>query len=226
LAGPRRSICCRAEYRDLRILTWDGTQVGMPVVGTGADFYGVWAVGGNVVAVGSGGVLARRSGTTWLSSALPVAGGRTLRAVWGLAATALWLAGDNGTLLFWNGSTASSFPTGGTESLRGVWGTAANNVWAVGDNGRILHFDGSAWSVHAQGSALTRQNLNAVYGVGASEVYVAGEQGALLSFDGSKWKTEDSGTLAGLAAIWAGINGDTRIVGQGGAILLHRPSRQ
>lgn len=207
------------------ILNWDGAQVGVVGVGTGVDFYGVWAGGGSVVAVGAGGVMARRSGMTWSSGAVPSAGGRTLRAVWGMAANALWLAGDGGTLIFWNGVAAISVPVGVIENLRGVWGTAPNNVWAVGDSGRILHYDGATWSPHAQGSQLTRQNLNAVGGVTADEVYVVGDGGTLLSFDGSSWTLRDSGMLGPLYSVWGAVTGDTRVVGQGGTILLHRPVR-
>ena len=126
-----------------------------------------------MVAVGSGGVNGAAEWDDVVKQCCRWGGGHCVR--WGLTATALWLAGDNGTLLFWNGSTASSFPTA-ELSRCAESGNSGQQRLGGGDNGRILHFDGSAWSVHAQGSALTRQNLNAVYGVGASEVYAAGSK--------------------------------------------------
>jgi hypothetical protein len=52
----------------------------------------------------------------------------------------MYAVGDNGTILFWNGSTWSQIKTQTTSNLNAVWGTGSNNIYAVGDSGTILHY--------------------------------------------------------------------------------------
>ena len=204
------------------ILKWDGTQVVVPAAGVTADLYGVWAGSGSVVAVGSAGTVARWNGTNWTATAQPAASGRTLRAVWGRGPSALWMVGDGGLLMAWNGASASAVSSGIVETLRAIWGSGASDVWAVGDGGRILHYDGSQWTLHAQGSALTARNLTAVYGASASQIYIAGEGGTLLRYDGRQFSTLQSGTQGVIHGLFVSREGDVLAVGAGASILRRR----
>jgi hypothetical protein len=204
------------------LLKWDGRQVVGVGTGTVADLFGVWGDGSLVVAVGASGALVQGSGTAWTATVLPAAGGRALRAVWGRSSSALWLVGDGGTILSWNGVTASAVATGIADSLRAIWGASDKDIWAVGDGGRILHYDGAAWAVHAQGSGLTQKSLRSVHGASSTEVFAVGESGTLLIFDGSTWTQRDSGTLGTLAGITVLADGDRLAVGQSATILRSR----
>jgi hypothetical protein len=203
------------------ILRWDGSQVLLPVTGTAADLLALWTQQGSVLAVGTGGVLARWNGASWSSAALAAAAGKTLRAAWGTSLSNVWLAGDGGLLLRWNGAAASPVLSGVTDSLNGLWGSSAADVWAVGNGGRILHFDGNAWSVHAQGSGLTPSHLRAITGSGPSEIYCAGDAGTLLRFDGKAWSIVNSGTVGTLQAMWSGRTEELLLAGQNAAILRY-----
>ncbi|MBL9007642.1 MAG: hypothetical protein JNJ46_25520 [Myxococcales bacterium] len=204
------------------ILKWDGVRVVGGGTGTVVDLFGVWAGGGVVVAVGAAGALVQGNGTTWTATALPAAGGRTLRALWGSSATALWIVGDGGTILFWNGVSAVSAPSGVADNLRAIWGAGTQDIWAVGDSGRILHFDGSTWSLHGQGSSLTAKALLSLSGSSAAQIYAVGESGTMLSFDGSTWTLLDSGSIGTLTGIAVLPDGDVLAVGQGATILRSR----
>ena len=194
----------------------------MPAAGVSADLYGVWAGNGSVVAVGSAGTVARWNGTSWTVAAQPAAAGRTLRAVWGAGPDSLWMVGDGGLLLYWNGGSASAVSSGISETLRAIWGSGAADIWAVGDAGRILHYDGSLWTPHVQGSALTRRNLTTLYGSSAQRMFVAGEGGTLLQYDGRQFLSLQSGTQGALHGVFIGRDDDVLAVGAGGSILRRR----
>ena len=192
------------------------------MTGTGVDLFGIWARNGQVLAVGAAGTLVQSAGSSWVSQSLPAAGGKTLRAIWGTVGNALWLVGDGGTLLAWDGTSALAVNTGISDTLRAIWGSAADDVWAVGDGGRVLHYDGSAWSVHVQGSALTKQSLLAVGGPSRKAVYAVGDGGVLLFYDGTMWRQQDGGTQRRLSGIAALPDGDVWFVGPGASILRSR----
>ena len=204
------------------ILKWDGSQVVGMMTGTVVDLRGIWAGGGSVVAVGAAGALVHGNGMTWTATVLPAAGGKTLRAIWGSTSTSLWLVGDGGTILQWNGVAATPVPSGISESLRAIWGASDRDIWAVGDSGRILHYDGSTWSLHAQGSSVTPKSLLSVSGASSTRVFAVGDSGTLLYFDGRTWVRRDSGTIGTLAAVTALADGDMLAVGQGATILRNR----
>ena len=75
-----------------------------------------------------------------------------LQAVWGADADNIWVVGDAGTILRWDGSKWHTQSSGTTGDLHSVWGTAGN-IWVVGDAGTILRWDGSKWRKQSSGTA-------------------------------------------------------------------------
>lgn len=79
----------------------------------------------------------------------PLPQGHTIRSAWRQNARVVFFAGDNGTLLRWNGEhhEVVRLPAlaDGTDLLA-VSGTGPNNIFVVGSQGTLLHFDGTAWS--------------------------------------------------------------------------------
>lgn len=208
------------------IVSYNGVQA--PVVSTlptSADFYGLWSTSGAAVAVGSSGVLAKQSGASWNVSTLGAAGGRTLRAVYGTSVSNLWIVGDSGLILRFNGSTATAVASGVSDTLHGIIGSSASSLWAVGDHGRILRSDGNSWSVDVSGSAITTNALYAAAVKNDGTVYVVGDNGVLLRYSGQAWKALDSGTVAPLRAVSVTSSGDVVFAGQGGSILRLRASQ-
>ena len=107
-----------------------------------------------------------------------------LYALWGRAATDVYAAGSDGTILHYNGSNWTARGSGSVNTLFGLWGRAGNDVYAVGDSGTILHYDGSAWSTSPSPTSV---RLTGVWGSAAADVYAVG-YGALLHYDGTSWQ--------------------------------------
>jgi len=68
-----------------------------------------------------------------------------LHAIWGSGPNDIWVVGDSGTVLHYDGTSFEpstvQLPLGRKPNLYGVWGSSANDVWIVGD-GVALHYTG------------------------------------------------------------------------------------
>ncbi len=118
--------------------TWDETPTGS------ANFYGAWYGNHRIVAVGDTSTIVSRTYNGvywpgWQTETSPVAN-TSFRAVWGAAETDMYIVGDSGTILHWDGSSWSTSTSHTTVNLHAVWGTDGNNIYAVGDMGTILHY--------------------------------------------------------------------------------------
>ncbi|MFL5542036.1 MAG: Ig-like domain-containing protein [Longimicrobiaceae bacterium] len=201
-------------------LEWHGT---LDVYGFGAD--DVWAVGPS-------GRILHYDGHAWSGARFD--GDRVygeplgvwdnpprnfyLRGVWGSAANDLFVAGDSGTVLHWNGAAWSRMATGTRAELHRVWGSSATDVYVSGENGTLLHYDGSAWSRVAVPSAV---GLERIWGSSASDVYVGGAAGTLLHYDGASWSrvaipVDPTFTVH---AVWGTAADNVYVAGSGGFVL-------
>jgi hypothetical protein len=123
----------------------------------------------------------------------------TLNGIWGISATDVFVAGDSGTILHYDGTAWSPMATGTTNTLNGIWGSSATDVFATGNTGTILHYDGSAWSPMDSG---TTKTFYAIWGISATDVFVAGDSGTILHYDGSTWSPIDCGAAISIRGIW------------------------
>jgi hypothetical protein len=69
-----------------------------------------------------------------------------LNGVWAGAPGDVFVVGDKGRVLHYDGTEWSSMPAPTTSNLLDVWGASANEVYAVGDGG-ILRYNGHAWRI-------------------------------------------------------------------------------
>ena len=122
-----------------------------------------------------------------------------LPGVWGSGPSDVWVDGEGGIVLHWNGTTWTAVPSGTTEFLSVPWGTGPDDVWVVGSAGTIIHWNGSAWSASASG---TTDPLFGVWGSRADDVWAVGERGTILHWDGSIWSPVASGTSYRLWRVW------------------------
>jgi hypothetical protein len=143
------------------------------------------------------------------------AGTVSLRRALALPARELWVIGDSGTTLRWNGAAWSAVPAGTTANLLGLWGSGPADLWAVGTGGTILRWNGAAWTPFP-GPA--RSDLYAVWGSGPDEVWLAGAAGTLLRFDGTQLQPVAAGTTASLLSLF-GSAGEVWAAGSGGTLL-------
>jgi photosystem II stability/assembly factor-like uncharacterized protein len=63
-----------------------------------------------------------------------------LNGVWGSSSSDVFVVGDGGTILHYDGSAWSAMNSGTEESFNGVWGSSSSDVFAVGSDGIILHY--------------------------------------------------------------------------------------
>lgn len=181
--------------------------------------------GGEPLVVGgrldSGAVL-RRSGGQWSRVELGLTGVPLLNWIHGFGSQDVWVAGNAGTLLHWNGQAWQRAQVPTTQDLWGVWGAAPNDLWAVGGSGRnrgdatLLHYNGLRWSL-VPVPALQRPGVYAffkVWGTASDDVWVVGQRGVILHWNGSAWTEHLAPTSEDLISLWG--TSRERIVAVGG----------
>ncbi len=167
------------------VLWWDGqtwTQVRVPTEQDlwgvwGVNPYDVWAVGGNADESGVLTVL-RDTGSGFETVAMPVLERPDVKAlfkVWGSGADDVYMVGQNGAVLHWNGEILEELHVGVSEDLIAVWGTGPNRVAIVGGrrNGAAALWNGEEWRSPEVGNF---PGLNGVWLRGDS-VHVVGNSG-------------------------------------------------
>jgi hypothetical protein len=199
---------------------WHGT---LDVYGFGAN--DVWAVGpaGRILRYdGHGWSGERFDGDSVYAEALGIwenpPRNHYLWGVWGSAPNDVFVAGDSGSVLHWNGSAWRKMSTGTREGLRRVWGTSGSNVYVSGEHGTLLHYDGAAWSRVAVPTTVT---LERVWGSSAGDVYVGGAEATLLHYDGTAWSrvaipVDPTYTVF---AVWGTSASNVFAAGSGGFVL-------
>jgi hypothetical protein len=184
----------------------------------------VWSDGTYVYAVWDDGIVSVYDGSAWSHSTVtspPV----TLRAVWGVSATDVFVAGAGGTVYRLQGAVWSEMTTGvgaGIE-LSDIWGTSATDVLAVGEAGTIIRYDGTSWTAETGGVSSV---LTAIWADGPNNYWVTSMSGDVLHYDGNSWSQVPSGLTSefGLNCIW-GSGGNDVWVGGDSDFLLHYEQR-
>ena len=103
--------------------------------------------------------------------------------VWGSSASDVFVVGQPGIILHYNGANWQKMSSPTQEPLISVWGSSANEVYACGHHGVILRYNGSQWTTMQSGTTQDLYNVGSYQG----EVYVAGNQGVLRRLSGSSW---------------------------------------
>jgi hypothetical protein len=122
----------------------------------------------------------------------------TLRAVGGSSATDVWITGDAGVILHYNGTAWSELTRVVGTSLLGVTSGSASSVAIVGTNGTLLNYTGSAF-------ALSPQAGLPIYGIWATDTnnIYASSVGTILHYNGTTWTS----AYAGATDVYNGISG-------------------
>lgn len=69
----------------------------------------------------------------------------TLRQAWGSGPRDVWLAGNDGTLLHWDGKSITRSESATHADLRRFFGSGPRDIWAGGEYGAIRRWDGVTW---------------------------------------------------------------------------------
>ncbi|MCC7384805.1 MAG: hypothetical protein IT384_23350 [Deltaproteobacteria bacterium] len=199
---------------------WEVMDSGHP----GTTFYGVWAaspsdvwaVGGEFLGATSsvtrqGDVIVHYDGTRWNRVRLPYLDSKPMSAqknlfkVWGTRADRVFIVGDGGLALHYDGASWAKHETGVTGApLFTVSGRGENDVWAIGGLGApaLIHWDGSRWSEVAL-PADAPQVMQGLWTASGQPVVVSGYGGyvACRSDDG-QWAVSAEKTRDALHAVW------------------------
>jgi hypothetical protein len=140
-----------------------------------------------------------------------------LSAVWGSADDDVWIVGDEGTALHYDGAGWSATASGIADvRLHGVHGSGPDDVWAVGGEGIVLHWDGIEWSERHRDEKATLLGIWAGVPGSAWAIGVAldANSGVMLRFG-----EQISGLLVSQAHslwdIWGSSENDVWAVGSG-----------
>lgn len=117
------------------------------------------------------------------------AGAVNFNAVSGSDPNNVFVVGDQGTILHWNGSAMVREESGTTANLRGVAVLDPTLAFAVGEQGTVLRRQEEVWFPE---EPLTTAVLNGVC-VGAGWVVAAGEQGTILIQNQGVWTLVPNG---------------------------------
>lgn len=185
------------------------------------------AVGGSTSSAGDagsggGGDASGAGEWVWQSKA---AVGEELNAAWTVDANDVWAAGDDGTLVHWDGKAWSHVDAATRTHLAALWGSSASDLWAVGGGiggePNLVHFDGTKWSAVDAG---TNANLSAIWGSARDDVWAAGSSGIITHYDGGHWTLSYQADQTDLIAFYAIAGSGAGDVWAVGATLAPRPS--
>lgn len=137
------------------VLRYDGTWTRTASV-TDQDLWGVWgasaddiwAVGGSVF--GGQPTILRYDGTAWSKMAFPTLSKARVNAffkVWGTGPDNVYVVGQRGVVLHYDGVELRELLVGTTRDLISLWGTGPDRIVIAGGraNGEIVTFDGTEW---------------------------------------------------------------------------------
>lgn len=147
---------------------------------------------------------------------------------WGSAPDEVYVVGDDGVVLHWNGQLWERQPSGTKLPLHGVWGPGPGETFAVGWMGVICHRRGGVWrwvqggevDPFGGGYASRPQNqpLFGVWGRAPDDVWAVGDHGRIVHFDGDVWEETESGLDTHLRALVGFADGSLLVAGLQGLI--------
>jgi len=111
------------------------------------------------------------------------AGTVNYNAVAGNSPANVFIVGDQGTILHWDGTALVPEASGTVANLRGVSVVDETLVYAVGEQGTLLRRESGVW---VQDPPVSSAVLNAIHGTGTYAVAV-GEQATILTYSQGTW---------------------------------------
>jgi hypothetical protein len=175
------------------VLHFDGATLTQQPTDTTENLWGVWgATPDDLWAVGGSGrsdgvpTLIHFDGSAWTTVAIPTlqkANVHALFKVWGAGASDVFVVGQRGVVLRFDGASWREELVGASDDLIAVWGTDAQHVFAVGGrgNGIVSRFDGTTWLTR---SLAPLPGLNGVFSRSPGVVHAVGITGTIARIDG------------------------------------------
>jgi hypothetical protein len=134
-------------------------------------------------------------------------------AVAGSSPDNVFIVGDLGTILHWNGVTLAPEASGTYANLRAVAVVNEDLAYAAGEQGIVLRRQGGYWVPELQ---VTTAILNAIVAT-PDVVIAAGEQGTILTYAQAEWKAVPNSRTDNYYAISNAADG-VQVVGAVGVV--------
>ncbi|MGM0555257.1 MAG: hypothetical protein ACQEVA_02665 [Myxococcota bacterium] len=186
----------------------------------------LWAVGGSGREDGEAVILRNESGA-WEKVDVPSLerpGVRAFYKVWGTGNDNIYIVGQNGAVLRWDGSSFTELGLGVSVDLISLWGTGPDDITVVGGrgNGVVAHWDGTQWRSK---SLAPNPGLNGVWMDEPGEAWAVGVAGTAVKIDTETLEAElrTTPTDLELHGAW-GLSGD-RVWAAGGSLGRPEPYR-
>jgi hypothetical protein len=206
-------LCACDEPATWQVVYQDLPGALLSVWGTSAR--DVWSVGADV-----------GDGTAW--ERLDSGHVGTLWWVFGFEGGPIYMGGEGGAILRYEGGTFTPMSTPGTNTVFGIWGASPTDVWAVGGVGTGAS-DGFAWRL--EGDAWVEEPslppevpgeaaIWKVSGRSADDVWLVGSAGVSLHWDGSALTRGDTGVGASLFTVSANADRFAAVGGAGNGIIV------
>ena len=174
----------------------------------------VWGDGGDLFAVGAGGMLLRNSGGSW--RLIRSDSYEDLWGIWGVSANNVIAVGNRKTVVHYNGKKAKEEVVG-RNHFRDAWGTSAEEAWAVGTKGEIIRYSGGSWRGERTGCLV---DLFGVAGRSSRSIWAVGDGGTILHRRGKRWGLVAGGLQQKLVAVIPGpAAGEGHALGERGALM-------
>ncbi|MGB5831400.1 MAG: hypothetical protein WBG92_05345 [Thiohalocapsa sp.] len=149
--------------------------------------------------------------------------------IWASGPDRVFVVGDDGIVLRWNGLDWTREPSDTGLPLHAVWGNPDGEVIAVGWMGAICHRQDGIWRQVRGGTVdlgsgryLNRRDNLPLFGVcgdASGRVWAAGDHGRLLRYDGNCWIEQTSGVDTHLRGVLGLADGSLLACGHQGLIL-------
>ncbi len=186
---------------------------------------GIWGDASTLFAVGEKGAILRRQGNAWSPMASPTA--KNLHCVWGFGSDDVYAAGEDATILHFDGTEWTKVETGLEEplndiGLNGAWGEDGH-LYLVGDKGTVLHLAGNEWKKE---ETLSSYNLQSIWGESLLDIHVGAAGGTMLRKIGGGWSSEQ--VTLGAATLYAVHGIDTNHLfagGTKGVLVIHKGAK-
>lgn len=121
--------------------------------------------------------------------------GLDLRAVYGIGASYVWMAGSQGQVALDDGSEFTQDTIGnGDDQFYGAWGDSFSDFFVVGSRfsfstqvGLVVQYDGDAWYDLEFSAAPRTGPLRAIWGTDGCNVFAVGDGGAIVHRNKRTW---------------------------------------
>ncbi len=136
----------------------------------------------------------------------------------------LYIAGQNGEVVHYDGATWTNMATGTDKNLHAITGYEKAGeifLFAVGQDGKLIEYKGGNWSTVITGSY---QTLNGIFHFSPTFIVAVGANGTVLRYDGKDWAPElwdsdDSWKNTHFNAVWADSPSQIWVAGENGTII-------